>query len=69
MTYKNEEKCMYPQGGNILSVPKYLTLLTFLNMFNRSSYSKTFEKYVKLYVYIKIYLVINQMIGKELIIT
>jgi hypothetical protein len=26
-------------------------------------------KYVKLYVYIKVYLTMNQMIGKELIIT
>ena len=51
------------------SVPKYLTPLTFLNMFYRSSYSKTFVKYVKLYVYIKVYLTMNQMIGKELIIT
>ncbi len=28
-----------------------------------------FMKYVKLYVYIKVYLTINQMIEKELIIT
>jgi hypothetical protein len=38
-------------------------------MFDRSYYSKTFVKYVKLYVYIKVYLTMNQMIGKELIIT
>ena len=38
-------------------------------MFDRSSYSKTFMNYVKLYIYIKIYLTMNQMIGKELIIT
>jgi hypothetical protein len=38
-------------------------------MFYRSSYLKTFMRYVKLYVYIKIYLIMNQMIGKELIIT
>ena len=44
------------------SVPEYLTLLTFLNMFDRLSYSKTFVKYVKLYVYIKVYLTMNQMI-------
>ncbi len=50
------------------SFPKYLTSLTFLNMFDRSSYSKTFVKCVKLHVYIKIYLRINQIIGKELII-
>ncbi len=54
---------------NTPSVPRYLTLLTFLNMFDGSSYSKTFVKYVKLYVYIKVYLTMNQMIGKELIIT
>jgi hypothetical protein len=41
----------------------------FLNMFDHSSYSKMFMKCVKLYVYIKVYLTINQMIGKELIIT
>ena len=46
------------------SVAKYLTPLTFLNMFDHSSYSKTFVKYVKLYAYIKIYLTMNQMIGK-----
>jgi hypothetical protein len=34
-------------------VPKYLTPLTFLNMYDRSSYLITFMKYVKLYVYIK----------------
>ena len=34
-----------------------------------SSYLKTFVKCVKLYVYIKVYLTINQMIEKELIIT
>ena len=39
----------------ISSVPKYLTPLIFLNMFDRSSYSKTFVKYVKLYVYIKVF--------------
>ena len=38
-------------------------------MFDRSSYSKTFVKCVKLYVYVKVYLTINQMIRKELIIT
>ena len=38
-------------------------------MFYRSSYSKNFVKYVKLYAYIKIYLAMNQMIEKELIIT
>ena len=42
--------------------PEYLTPLTFLNMFDHSSYSKTFVKYVKLYVYIKVYLTMNQMI-------
>jgi translation initiation factor 2 beta subunit (eIF-2beta)/eIF-5 len=46
-----------------------LTPLTFLNMFDRSSYSKNFMKYVKLYVYIKVYLTINKIIVKELIIT
>ena len=50
-------------------VPPSLTPLTFLNMFDRSSYSKTFVKYVKLYVYIKVYLTMNQMMGKELILT
>ena len=40
----------------------------FLNMFDRSSYSKTFVKYVKLYVYIKVYLTMNQMVVKELIL-
>jgi hypothetical protein len=43
--------------------------LTFLNMFDRSFYSKTFVICVKLYVYIKVYLTINQMIEKELTIT
>ena len=38
-------------------------------MFDRSSYSKIFVRYVKLYAYIKIYLTMNQMIEKELIIT
>ncbi len=38
-------------------------------MFDRSCYSKKFVKYVKLYVYMKVYLTMNQMIGKELIIT
>jgi hypothetical protein len=38
-------------------------------MFHRSFYSKTYMKYVKLYVYIKAYLTMNQMIRKELIIT
>ena len=51
------------------SFSKCLTPLTFLNMFNHSSYSKTFVKYVKLYIYIKVYLTINQMIEKKLIIT
>ena len=51
------------------SLPKCLTLLTILNMFDHSSYSKIFVKYVKLYAYIKVYLTMNQMIGKELIIT
>jgi hypothetical protein len=51
------------------SFPKCLTPLTFLDMFDRSSYLKTFVKCVKLYVYIKVYLTINQMIGKELIVT
>jgi hypothetical protein len=50
------------------SFPKCLTPLIFLNIFDHSSYSKTFVKYVKLYVYIKIYLTMNQMVGKELII-
>ena len=35
-------------------------------MFDHSSYSKTFMKYVKLYVYIKIYLSMNQMIEKKI---
>ena len=48
-------------------VPKYLTLLIFLNMPDHLSYSKTLVKYVKLY-YIKLYLSMNQMIGKVLII-
>ncbi len=51
------------------SFPKYLTPLTFLNMFDYSSYLKTFVKYVKLYVCIKVYLTMNQMIEKELVIT
>ncbi len=59
---------MYPQVYTP-PISKYLTPLTFLNMFECSSYSKTFVKYVKLYVYIKVYLTINQMIEKELIIT
>ena len=46
-----------------------LTPLTFLNMFDHSSYLKIFVKCVKLYVYVKVYLTINQMIEKELIIT
>ena len=50
------------------SFPKYLTPLTFLNMFDRLSYSKIFVKCVKLYVFIKVYLTLNQMIEKELII-
>ncbi len=50
-------------------LPKCLTPLIFLNIFDRSSYSKTFVICVKLYVYIKIYLTINQMIEKELTIT
>jgi hypothetical protein len=50
-------------------VPKYLTHLTFLNIFDRSPYSKKIVKYVKLYVYIKLYLTMNQTIGEELIIT
>ena len=50
------------------SFPKCLAPLTFSNMFDRLSYSKTFVKYVKLYVYIKVYLTMNQMVGKELII-
>ena len=33
-------------------------------MFDYSSYSKTFVKYVKLHVYIKIYLIMNEMIEK-----
>jgi hypothetical protein len=37
-------------------------------MFDRSSYSETFVKYVKLYAYMEIYLTMNQM-RKELIIT
>ncbi|BAT15474.1 Os12g0104250 [Oryza sativa Japonica Group] len=55
-------------------VPEYLMSLTFFNIFDRSSYSKTFVKYVKtfvkyvkLYVYIKVYLTMNRMIGKELL--
>jgi hypothetical protein len=39
------------------SVPKYLMPLTFLNIYDRLSYSKSFVKYVKLYVYIKVYLI------------
>ena len=50
-------------------LPKCLTPLTFLNMFDRSFYLKTFVICVKLYVYIKVYLTINQMIEKELTIT
>ena len=46
------------------SFSKCLTPLTFVNMFDRSSYSKTFAKYVKLYVYIKVYLTMDQIIGK-----
>ena len=38
---------------------KYLTPLIFLYMFDRLSYSKTFMKCVKLYVYVKVYLIIN----------
>jgi hypothetical protein len=38
-------------------------------MFDRSSYTETFVKYVKLYIYIKVYLTINQIIGKDIIIT
>ena len=59
---------------NTPSFPKCLTPLTFFNMFDHSSYSKTFVKYVKtfvkyvkLYVYIKVYLTMNRMVGKELI--
>ena len=37
-------------------------------MFNCSSYLKTFVRYVKLYVYIKVYLTMSQMVGKKLII-
>ncbi len=63
---------LYKYGGNIYyftiyntpSVSKYLTPLTFLNMFDCSSYSKTLVKYVKLYIKIKVYLTINQTIGK-----
>ena len=56
-------------GGTTPSFPKCLTPLTFLNMFDRLFYSKTFVICVKLYVYIKVYLTINQMIEKELTIT
>ena len=48
---------------------KCLTPLIFLNMFDRLSYPKTFVNCVKLYLSIKVYLTINQTIGKELIIT
>ena len=34
-------------------------------MFDRSSYLKKIVKYVKLYVYMKVYLTMNQMILKE----
>ena len=34
-------------------------------MFDYSSYSKNFVKYVKLYVYLKVYLIMNQMIEKN----
>ena len=50
------------------SFSKCLTMLTFLNMFDHLPYSKNFVKYVKLYVYIKVYLTMNQMVGKELIV-
>ena len=43
-------------------------LLIFLNMFDRLSYLKTFINYVKLYVYIKVYLTMNQMIEKKSIL-
>ena len=43
------------------SVCKYLTLLIFLSMFNRSSYSKSFVKYViYIYIYTKVYLTMNK---------
>ena len=56
-------------------LPKYslrfemFDTINFKHMFDRSSYSKTFIKYVKLYAYIKIYSTITQMIRNELIIT
>jgi hypothetical protein len=34
-------------------------------MFDRKSYLNFFIKYVKLYVYIKVYLAMNQMIEKN----
>lgn len=36
----------------------------FLKYIYRSSYFKIFVKYVKLYICIKVYLIINQMIEK-----
>jgi hypothetical protein len=39
--------------------------LIFLNIFDCSSYLKTFVKYVELYIYIKVYSTMNQMIGKK----
>ena len=38
-------------------------------MFDRLFYLKNFVKYVKLYAYMKVYLTMNQIIEKELIIT
>ncbi len=64
-----ENKLIIMISNTTTSVSKCLMLLTFFNMFDHSSYSKTFVKYIKLYIYIKVYLTINQMIGKELIIT
>ena len=50
------------------SVPKYLTSLAFLNMFDRSSYLKSFVNIIKNLSSV-VYLTMNQMIGRELIIT
>uniref|UniRef100_A0A0D9YZZ4 Uncharacterized protein n=1 Tax=Oryza glumipatula TaxID=40148 RepID=A0A0D9YZZ4_9ORYZ len=57
-------RCTYVSIYSIVS--KYFTPLTFVNMFVRLSYLKTFIKYVKLYAYIKVYLTMNQIINNYL---
>jgi hypothetical protein len=64
----SEVKLNGKQRTKYLSVFKCSTLMTFSTCLTVRLIKK-FLKYVKLYVYMKVYLTMNQMIGKELIIT